>query len=152
MTNATNTAKAIMDDIAANSPDLRAATSKSEALTIIADSGTAFQYKAKTGAEIRHCNCQCGLQVVGKAIYRPGHDAKHVSELVIEILDALDAGKGRSFQKMVRAALEALPSIKLQVKLAGRLGKSLGEDENRINQVQALLELVIEEADEEGDE
>ncbi|ALY10011.1 hypothetical protein FDH62_gp53 [Arthrobacter phage Pumancara] len=30
------------------------------------------------------CKCGCGTQVSGKAIYRPGHDAKHVSRLVQE--------------------------------------------------------------------
>lgn len=119
-------------------------------VTVEANTGTAFQYKSKVGDKIRRCNCECGKQVVGKAIYRPGHDARHVSELALAILEALDNGQGRSFQKMVRAALEALPSVKLQVKLAGRLMKSVSEA--RIEQVQTIADLVIAEAEEEDGE
>ncbi|AZS07037.1 hypothetical protein SEA_CHEWCHEW_54 [Arthrobacter phage ChewChew] len=36
-------------------------------------------------AEGNGCKCGCGVQVQGKkALYRPGHDAKHVSRLVAE--------------------------------------------------------------------
>lgn len=52
------------------------------------------------------CTCGCGLPVSRKALYRPGHDAKHVSLVV--------AGE---------LTLDTLPSKALQIKALAALGR-----------------------------
>ncbi|ATW58768.1 hypothetical protein KDJ07_gp54 [Arthrobacter phage Urla] len=41
------------------------------------------------------CKCGCGVQVTGKSAYRPGHDAKHVSNLVRATKEANTEQQGR---------------------------------------------------------
>ncbi|ALY10781.1 hypothetical protein FDH63_gp56 [Arthrobacter phage Wayne] len=56
-------------------------------LVIVEDEAAPTTRKAPTAqvAEGTGCKCGCGTQVQGKkALYRPGHDAKHVSRLVAE--------------------------------------------------------------------
>lgn len=42
------------------------------------------------------CHCGCGLAVSKKALFRPGHDARMVSQLVALVVGASNAGFGRA--------------------------------------------------------
>ncbi|QPO16988.1 hypothetical protein KDJ01_gp57 [Arthrobacter phage Kittykat] len=56
-------------------------------LEIVEEAAAPTTRKAPTAQEAQggQCKCGCGTQVNGKkATYRPGHDAKHVSRLVME--------------------------------------------------------------------
>lgn len=123
-------------------------------ITVQADSGTAFTYKGvKPDAPIRYCNCGCGQQVVKKAIYRPGHDARHVSELALAIVEFVQGNARRdSLTKQVRLALGKLPSVKLQIKLTIRLMKELGERYADMLMVLQREAIEAAEGDDEGDE
>jgi len=125
---------------------------KNTVLTIEASTGTAFQYKGvKPTDDIRYCNCGCNLQVVKKAIYRPGHDARHVSQIALVIEDlAATTARSTSISKAIREGFEALPSPRLMMKLATRLYKTLGE--KYADAVTRLLGDAIIEDDEAGDE
>lgn len=103
---------------------------KDQFVTEIAETGTSFTYKGvDPNANRRECLCGCTQQVVKKAIYRPGHDARHVSQLAIFIVEAVEAGKGRSLGKMAREAFATLQSERLVIKLSARLQKSLSESQ-----------------------
>jgi hypothetical protein len=58
------------------------------------------------------CLCGCGEPTARN--YRPGHDARHVSQLVREVAAGLDK----------RAALKGLPTEPLRAKLTRALGKT----------------------------
>lgn len=61
------------------------------------------------------CNCGCGEAIGRRAIYRPGHDAKHVSRLVAELLNTIQDG-GKLTPAMITSAAKSLPSAALQAK------------------------------------
>jgi hypothetical protein len=72
----------------------------------------------------RVCLCGCQENVAGKAVYRPGHDARHVSitfKFLYEVaLEANDVNNQKESQASVLALFEQLGSVKLMQKL-GRM-------------------------------
>lgn len=124
-------------------------------LGVVADSGTTSIYRGvKPGSDIRYCLCGCGLQVVKKAVYRPGHDARHVSEIVIAIVEAVENGKSRSIKKLLQEGLGQLDRPKLVAKAGERLARNLGE-KHALTVAQAvgarLADLAYDEDDEGED-
>jgi hypothetical protein len=76
--------------------------------------------KSTTVNGIRVCLCGCQEHVAGKALYRPGHDARHVSITFAALFElGLSAFEG-NVQESVLALFEQLGSEKLQQKL-GRM-------------------------------
>lgn len=61
------------------------------------------------------CNCGCGEAVGRRAIYRPGHDAKHVSRLVAELFNTIQDG-GTVTPAAITSVAKSLPSAALQAK------------------------------------
>lgn len=61
------------------------------------------------------CNCGCGEAIGRRAIYRPGHDAKHVSRLVAELFNTTQDG-GKITPAAITSAAKSLPSAALQAK------------------------------------
>nr|WP_157797292.1 hypothetical protein [Microbacterium barkeri] len=61
------------------------------------------------------CNCGCGEAVGRRAVYRPGHDAKHVSRLVAELFNTIQDG-GKVTPAAITSAAKSLPSAALQAK------------------------------------
>lgn len=72
---------------------------------------------AKTTATetARPCTCGCGLGITTKALYKPGHDAKHVSVLVAELLNTIQDG-GKVTKQTIAAQAKRLPSEALRAK------------------------------------
>jgi len=62
------------------------------------------------------CLCGCTQPTSGKAFYRPGHDARHVSNLLAALIKQAD-GKGFS-SEMVRQMGKGLPSEALRIKFS----------------------------------
>lgn len=58
------------------------------------------------------CLCGCKQLVSAKANYRPGHDATHVSNLMMEVISSGDTSRSNR-----RAIARQLPSLALQMKL-----------------------------------
>lgn len=117
---------------------------KANLLTESAETGTVFQYKTPAdGEDRRYCKCGCNQQVVGKKLYRPGHDARHVAALVTGVV-ALGSS-GPKVNKAIAAAFNILSgSPRLQAKFISRL-ITLGVD----YQFETLL---VEQDDDESDE
>ena len=61
--------------------------------------------------DLATCQCYCGHEVSPKATYRPGHDARHVSNLLQTIINH------QAFDKVAEYQTD-LPSIALRTKLA----------------------------------
>lgn len=84
----------------------------------------------KTGLPV--CLCGCQEHVAGRAVYRPGHDARHVSVLFGHLVDILmDQEEDASFSKadiqgQIDGVFRMLPSDKLQQKL----GRMVDNDRN----------------------
>lgn len=100
---------------------------KANLVTETADSGTQFVYNVQSdAADRRYCKCGCNQQVVGKKLYRPGHDARHVAALVQQVVATkTDAQQDKAMVK----ALDALDgSPRLQMKLAIRVLALGGRD------------------------
>jgi len=70
------------------------------------------------GNDTGSCHCGCGEQVTGKTLYRPGHDARHVSNFR-KAIQATDAQGAASMMKVAQDLL----SPKLLAKLVRQLGK-----------------------------
>lgn len=126
-----------------------------EDLVVTANSGTTFNYKGiKPEDARRECLCGCELQVVKKAVYRPGHDARHVSQIVIAIVEYAEGDKVRrdTLAKRVREGLGELQSVRLVGKAAERLMKNLGEQnvEMVLKAAEARIEAIEEESDEDA--
>lgn len=123
-------------------------------LEVQADTNTVFRYVAPEG-ERRQCICGCGLQVVKKAVYRPGHDARHVSQIVIAIVEFVEnpaaQGGKRALTKVIREGFAAIQTPRLAMKLADRLIKNLGEKHalTVMTLAQERIEALEEETDEE---
>lgn len=115
---------------------------KANLVTETADSGTQFVYNVQSdAADRRYCKCGCNQQVVGKKLYRPGHDARHVAALVAVVAAQ---GTRKNVTKAVTSALDILDgSPRLQRKLIGRL-QTLG--------VEGIDDMLIEEESDESDE
>lgn len=71
--------------------------------------------KATTTEVAIGCNCGCGETVGRRAIYRPGHDAKHVSRLVAELFNTIQDG-GKVTPAAIASTAKSLPSAALQAK------------------------------------
>lgn len=107
---------------------------------------------------LRVCLCGCEEYVAGKAVYRPGHDARHVSitfGLVEELVyEAQDINNTSQVQNSLLALFGQLGSDALRAKL-GRMidnsknGVDLGFGDNGIyipfSDNQALPQSMIEE-------
>ncbi|ALY09837.1 hypothetical protein FDH61_gp56 [Arthrobacter phage Preamble] len=76
-----------------------------------------------TGPISTLCRCGCGEATASyRSVYRPGHDSKHISHLLIEILNGIDGvehgkTKIKDFQTQVSDAFILLPSAALQDRL-----------------------------------
>ena len=76
-----------------------------------------------TGPISAFCRCGCGEPVASyRSIYRPGHDSKHISNLLVGMLSALedlDSHKTtrKQYQSLVDEAFMALSSSSLQDRL-----------------------------------
>ncbi|AYD81750.1 hypothetical protein SEA_HEADNERD_54 [Arthrobacter phage HeadNerd] len=76
-----------------------------------------------TGPISTLCRCGCGEATASyRSVYRPGHDSKHISHLLIEILNGIDGvehgkTKIKDFQAQVSDAFILLPSAALQDRL-----------------------------------
>ncbi len=65
-----------------------------------------------------HCRCGCGANVAGKRLYRPGHDARHASQ----VAKAIAAGGSTDL-------MQALPTSALQVKASNQVHRILARAE-----------------------
>ena len=74
-----------------------------------------MQAKARATEASTECNCGCGEAIGRRAIYRPGHDAKHVSQLVAELFNTIQDG-GKITPAAITSAANSLPSAALQAK------------------------------------
>ncbi|ALY10782.1 hypothetical protein KDJ02_gp55 [Arthrobacter phage Litotes] len=76
-----------------------------------------------TGPISTLCRCGCGEATASyRSVYRPGHDSKHISHLLIDMLngiDQLEHGKlkQKDYQTQVSDAFILLPSAALQDRL-----------------------------------
>lgn len=132
---------------------MNAKQNNNDDLIVTANSGTAFTYKGiKPEDARRECLCGCELQVVKKAVYRPGHDARHVSQIVVDIIEYAEGDKVHhaTLAKRVREGLAELQSVRLVGKAAERLMKNLGEQNTEM--VLKAATARIEALEEEGDE
>lgn len=83
---------------------------------------TAAEAKTAAAKALRTCRCGCEAPLGGKAAYRPGHDARHISNLKHK-LDLASAGGDRTLeagariQEEVFAIFAELKSIALRQKL-----------------------------------
>lgn len=57
-------------------------------------------------SEPRNCNCGCRAQLTGKGNYKPGHDAKHVSNLARAYREC--AGNAETQVGIVKVATKVL--------------------------------------------
>lgn len=100
---------------------------KANLVTETADSGTQFVYNvAADGDDRRYCKCGCNQQVVGKKLYRPGHDARHVAALTSIVVTQTTQSK--QDKAMVKALDELDGSPRLRMKLAIRVLARGGSD------------------------
>ncbi|WP_341998586.1 hypothetical protein MRBLWH7_000350 [Microbacterium sp. LWH7-1.2] len=68
-----------------------------------------------TQIPVNACACGCGQEVGKRAMYRPGHDARHVSVLVAELFNTIQDG-GKVTKQMIASSAKSLPSAALQAK------------------------------------
>ncbi|WP_345799923.1 hypothetical protein AAIB33_10575 [Microbacterium sp. AZCO] len=61
------------------------------------------------------CACECGLPITSKAMYKPGHDARHVSTLLGYLHNDIADGKPITKREIASIA-KALPSDPLRAK------------------------------------
>lgn len=61
------------------------------------------------------CTCGCGLPITSKAMYKPGHDARHVSTLLGYLHNDLADGKTITKREIASIA-KPLPSEPLRTK------------------------------------
>ena len=64
-----------------------------------------------TEIPLNTCACQCGEPVGRRALYRPGHDARHVSMLLAPV-----KASGKADPKWIERTAALLPSEPLRVK------------------------------------
>lgn len=70
------------------------------------------------------CLCGCYQETSAKSFYRPGHDARHVSNLIAELYNSIQDGQGIS-QEMIDSSAKSLPSLALKVKFQNAMDNLL---------------------------
>lgn len=76
----------------------------------------------KTAKSVEMTACHCGCETPTKSTYAPGHDARHVSQLLAKV---------RSKEVTVAAAKKQLPSDALKAKLDRAIANAAARDEDR---------------------
>lgn len=91
----------------------------------------------KSGATGPHpCGCGCGETITSRAVYRPGHDARHAGEVARSVAEQVMAtGGGLANLETDADRFEVLPSAALRekaLKMANRiLAKKMAQGKNR---------------------
>lgn len=86
------------------------------------------------------CKCNCGQTVGPKATYRPGHDARHVSDLLATIIEHQEF-------EMIEAYQKDLPSVALRAKFAKAVENYLGRQSKKSAGRQGRTEWVESDTD-----
>ena len=71
--------------------------------------------KPATTIAPHHCLCGCGATITTKANYRPGHDARAVSQAVAELVEILQDG-GKVTKATIASRAKVFPSEPLKAK------------------------------------
>lgn len=72
-----------------------------------------------------HCKCGCGCEIGAKSMYRPGHDARHVSEVYKRLVTAWDnEPQWYEHGTAYKYAINALPTEALRDKLRRRVSQA----------------------------
>lgn len=93
--------------------------------------------EAKETAATNTCRCGCGQEVANH--YRPGHDARHVSQLVNALFEEMQTGdgdraayfEGNQFYGEVARGIVALPTVALQGKYVGAVNRRATKEFDR---------------------
>lgn len=71
--------------------------------------------KTESATTAHACLCECKQAITTDALFRPGHDAKMVSQLVAELYNTIQDG-GKVTKRDIAASAKRLPSTALQAK------------------------------------
>lgn len=83
--------------------------------------------KATITETARLCLCgSCHEAITTKALYKPGHDARHVSVLLGGLFNTIQDG-GKVTQRMIDAEAKSLPSEALQRKFRSAAERMLAQ-------------------------
>ncbi|QXJ40735.1 hypothetical protein [Curtobacterium phage Parvaparticeps] len=92
-----------------------------------------------TNSDFPTCKCGCRENVAGKSVYRPGHDARHVSRLLATADEVFN--RTNALTELVQRAKSELPSTALYAKFIRALDKKnpseSGYAENEAEQIEA---------------
>lgn len=88
---------------------------------------------ATTEINAKTCNCGCKAPVGKKSIYRPGHDAKHVSIIIDSLWNNVEwtegtTGESDSAVSMTVAAYGVFPTTALQTKFINALSRKIDKE------------------------
>lgn len=88
------------------------------------------------------CKCPCNQIITSKAIYKPGHDAAHVSHLLFTIIEHGEFDMQKSYAK-------ELPSEALQAKFYRAVANYLAKKAPKVKAEEPIA-TVVEEPEGEG--
>jgi len=71
--------------------------------------------KTETATAAHACLCECKQGITTNALFKPGHDARMVSQLVAELTNTIADG-GKVTQRDITTTAKRLPSEPLRVK------------------------------------
>ena len=93
----------------------------------------------KSVSGLTPCLCGCGVQVAGKSLYRPGHDARHASQVAQAISVA---GSDAEY----RALLAELPTVALKAKAVAQADRIRTKQDSKVRATPAVKAPVEVEA------
>lgn len=73
--------------------------------------------KTETATAAHACLCECKQAITTDALFKPGHDARMVSQLVAELTNTIADG-GKVTKRDIAASAKRLPSDALRAKFA----------------------------------
>lgn len=86
------------------------------------------------------CKCNCGQTVGPKATYRPGHDARHVSDLLVTIIEHQEFDMVAQYQA-------DLPSVALRAKFAKAVENHLARQSKKATRAKREVVEIVEYAE-----
>lgn len=81
--------------------------------------------KQELDANTTHaCLCECKQAITTNALFKPGHDARMVSQLVAELTNTIADG-GKVTKQMIAASAKRLPSDALRRKFENAAARAI---------------------------
>lgn len=80
--------------------------------------------KTNTETAAHACLCECKQAITTNALFKPGHDARMVSQLVAELTNTIADG-GKVTKQMIAASAKRLPSDALRRKFENAAARAI---------------------------